>query len=160
MKFRKVTKEDLPTLIELENKSFTPEEAATPEAIAQRIEIIPDTFIIAEQESEIAGYINGPVIPQKYITDDLFETIRPNPNIGGYLSVLGLVVSEKYQGQGLGGQLLNQFENTARKNARFGVTLTCRDTLVPFYEKYGYINEGLSESQHAGVEWYNLVKEL
>ena len=160
MEFRNVTKEDLPTLIELENKGFTPQEAATPEAIEQRIEIISDTFIVAERESEIAGYINGPVIPQKYITDDLFETIRPNPNIGGYLSVLGLVVSEKYQNQGLGGQLLNQFENIARKHARFGVTLTCRDTLVPFYKKYGYINEGLSESQHAGVQWYNLVKEV
>ncbi len=89
MKFRKATIEDLPTLIELENKGFTLEEAATPEAIAQRIEIISDTFIIAEQEGEIAGYINGPVIPQKYITDDLFETIKPNPDIGGYLSVLG-----------------------------------------------------------------------
>lgn len=160
MKFRKATIEDLPTLIELENKGFTLKEAATPEAIAQRIEIISDTFIIAEQESEIAGYINGPVIPQKYITDDLFETIKPNPDIGGYLSVLGLVVSEKYQKQGLGGQLLNQFENIARKNARFGVTLTCRDMLVPFYEKYGYKNEGLSDSQHASVQWYNLVKEL
>ncbi|MCI2773824.1 GNAT family N-acetyltransferase [Staphylococcus petrasii] len=160
MKFRNVTKEDLPTLIELENKGFTPEEAATPEATEQRIEIIPDTFIIAEQDGEIAGYINGPVIPQKYITDDLFETIRPNPSIGGYLSVLGLVVSEKYQSQGLGGQLLNQFENLARQHSRLGVTLTCREELVPFYEKYGYTNEGLSDSQHAGIKWYNLVKEL
>lgn len=67
MKFRNFTEEDLPTLIELENKGFTPEEAATPEAIEQRIEIIPDTFIIAEQDGEIAGYINGPVIPNNIL---------------------------------------------------------------------------------------------
>lgn len=160
MNFRNVTEADLSTIIELKNEGFTPEEAATPEATEQRIEIIPDTFIIAEQDGEIAGYINGPVIPQKYITDDLFEIINPNPDIGGYLSVLGLVVSKSHQGQGIAGQLLSQFENLARQHSRLGVTLTCREEIVPFYEKYGYTNEGLSDSQHAGIKWYNMVKEL
>ncbi|BGE81341.1 GNAT family N-acetyltransferase [Staphylococcus petrasii] len=160
MKFRNVTKEDLPTLIELENQGFTPEEAATPKATKERIATIPDTFIIAEDNKKIVGYINGPVITQKYITDDLFEIINPNPDIGGYLSVLGLVVSKSHQEQGIAGQLLSQFENLARQHSRLGVTLTCREELVPFYEKYGYTNEGLSDSQHAGIKWYNLVKEL
>ena len=80
--------------------------------------------------------------------------------MGGYLSVLGLVVAKDFQHQGIAGQLLNDFENIARQHACFGVTLTCRDTLVSFYESHGYINEGLSDSTHANVAWYNLVKEL
>ena len=80
----------------------------------QRINKIPDTFIIAEKEGRIIGYINGPVINQRYITDDLFEEIQSNPNSGGYLSVLGLVVNKDYQRQGIAGKLLEQFEKLAK----------------------------------------------
>ena len=55
--------------------------------------------------------------------------------MGGYLSVLGLVVAKDFQHQGIAGQLLNDFENIARQHARFGVTLTCRDTLVSFMNR-------------------------
>ena len=79
----------------------------------QRINKIPDTFIIAEKEGRIIGYIN--VINQRYITDDLFEEIQSNPNSGGYLSVLGLVVNKDYQGQGIAGKLLEQFEKLAKQ---------------------------------------------
>lgn len=160
MEFRNVRASDLPSLIQIEDNSFSKEEAATPEALRQRIEIIPDTFVIAEVQGTIAGYINGPAIQQRYITDDLFETIRPNPDIGGYLSVLGLVVAPDFRHKGLAGELLTYFENLARQQQRHGVTLTCRVELVGFYESYGYRNEGKSESTHGGTEWYNLVKEL
>ena len=33
------------------------------------------------------------------------------------------------------------------------------DYLIPYYEKQGFTNEGLSESQYAGEVWYNLVWE-
>ena len=49
MLLRRVT-EDLFSLIKLENEGFTPDEAATPEALKQRINKIPDTFIIAERK--------------------------------------------------------------------------------------------------------------
>ena len=123
----------------------------------QRINKIPDTFIIAEKEGRIIGYINGPVINQRYITDDLFEEIQSN-NSGGYLSVLGLVVNKDYQRQGIAGKLLEQFEKLAKQQVRCGVTLTCREALVSLYERYGYNNEGESTSQHAGIKWYNMVK--
>ena len=84
----------------------------------QRINKIPDTFLIAEKEGRIIVYINGPVINQRYITDDLFEEIQSNPNSGGYLSVLGLVVNKDYQGQGIAGKLLEQFEKLAKQQLR------------------------------------------
>ena len=158
MLLRRVTEEDLFSLIKLENEGFTPDET-TPEALKQRINKIPDTFIIAEKEGRIIGYINGPVINQRYITDDLFEEIQSNPNSGGYLSVLGLVVNKDYQRQGIAGKLLEQFEKLAKQQVRCGVTLTCREALVSLYERYGY-NKGESTSQHAGIKWYNMVKEV
>ncbi|MCG7339500.1 GNAT family N-acetyltransferase [Staphylococcus sp. ACRSN] len=161
-KFRNVKNSDLNDLLIIENNGFTPDEAATKNALIDRINTINDTFIVAEAENngEIAGYINGPVINQMYITDDLFENIDKNRTEGGYIAVLGLVVSESHRNQGLAGKLLNQLDLIAKKNKRLGVTLTCKATLIAFYEKYGYINHGLSESTHGGQEWFNLVKIL
>ncbi|WP_436861635.1 GNAT family N-acetyltransferase [Staphylococcus caeli] len=159
-KFRNVRLQDLKEILKIENKGFTPEEAATEEALIERIENINDTFIIAEINGKIAGYVNGPVINQEYITDDLFESIGKNQEQGGYIAILGLVVSEQYRNQGLAGKLLNELEKLAKVNNRKGITLTCKSTLIPFYEKYGYVNYGTSESEHGGIKWFNLIKEI
>ncbi|MEX5962593.1 GNAT family N-acetyltransferase [Mammaliicoccus sciuri] len=156
--FRNVQLDALDEILNIENRGFTPEEAATKNALIDRIDNIPDTFIIAEHNHEIAGYINGPVINNMYITDDLFDKNQPNPTSGGYVAILGLVVSENYRNQGLAGKLLHQLEQTAQSHNRKGITLTCKESLISFYEHYGYTNHGLSDSEHGGLEWFNLVK--
>lgn len=66
--------EDIKELIHIENLGFTPEEAASEEAMIERIAVIPDSFIIArDEQSKVIGYVVGPVLNQRYITDDLFE---------------------------------------------------------------------------------------
>lgn len=62
MIIRQVEEKDLNQLITLENKGFTSEEAASKDAFITRINTIPDTFIIAQENEEIIGYVNGPVI--------------------------------------------------------------------------------------------------
>lgn len=62
MVLRKVIMQDLDQIIALENIGFSPEEAATREALKLRIEQIQETFIVAEKNDEVIGYINGPVI--------------------------------------------------------------------------------------------------
>ncbi len=47
---RNVKMEDLPQLVGIENLCFTKEEAATKEAFRQRIQLIPDSFFVAEEE--------------------------------------------------------------------------------------------------------------
>lgn len=160
MVLRKVNMQDLDQIIALENIGFITEEAATAEALKSRIVQIQETFIVAEHNGKVIGYINGPVIKERYISDDLFKNVPTNNSEGGYISVLGLVVAPNYQGQGIAGRLLNYFENLAKNQHRHGVTLTCRESLISFYEKYGYRNEGLSESCHGDIKWYNLVKNI
>ena len=118
MNFRNVVADDLERLIQLENEGFTKEEAATTKALKRVLKSFRIRLLL-QKNNKIVGYINGPVISNKCITDDLFASIRPNPNIGGYLSVLGLVVAKDFQHQGIAGQLLNYFENIARQHARF-----------------------------------------
>lgn len=158
MVLRKVIMQDLDQIIALENIGFSPEEAATPEALKLRIEQIQETFIVAEKNDEVIGYINGPVIKERYISDDLFKNVSTNNSEGGYISVLGLVVAPNYQGQGIAGRLLNYFENLAKNQHRDGVTLTCRESLISFYEKYGYRNEGYQNHVMAVLNGITLLK--
>jgi ribosomal protein S18 acetylase RimI-like enzyme len=155
---RNVQITDLKQLLAIENEGFSIEEAATKDAFVKRIQLIPDTFIVAEKEGEILGYINGPIINQPYITDDLFEEIKENPERGGYQSILGIAVSKQARNQGIAKILIKKIEELVEQNGREGITLTCKKELVTFYEKSGFINHGMSESQHGGVCWYNMVK--
>jgi len=155
---RTVQLTDLQQLILIENEAFTPEEAATREAFIERIRLIPDTFIVAEQGDTVLGYVNGPIINKSYITDDLFIEIQPNPARGGYQSILGLAVSSQARSQGIAKLLLDKLDELTAANDRQGTTLTCKEELIPFYEKLGFTNEGVSESEHGGIRWYNLLK--
>lgn len=157
---RNVRLTDLEQLLFIENEGFSKEEAATKEAFAERIKFIADTFIVAEQEGRIMGYINGPVITQPYITDDLFTEIKENPTKGGYQSILGLAVSKQARNQGIAKYLIDKMECVSIENERSGITLTCKEELIPFYERLGFINHGHSESKHGGISWYNLLKVL
>ncbi|WP_413306234.1 N-acetyltransferase [Bacillus sp. 1P10SD] len=155
---RNVEVTDIDQLLLIENEGFPIEEAATKEAFVERIQLIPDTFIVAEKGGEIQGFINGPIINQPYITDDLFEKIKENPKRGGYQSILGLAVSKKARNQGIAKILLEKMEELVIENEREGITLTCKQELVSLYKKFGFVNYGMSESQHGGVRWYNMVK--
>ncbi|MCO7175747.1 GNAT family N-acetyltransferase [Sporolactobacillus kofuensis] len=160
MILRHVRQEDLKQLVGLENTGFTPEEAATENAFINRIATIPDTFIIAEEAQKIIGYVNGPVISVPFITDDLFNTTLPNPEKGGHQSILGILVDPNHQRKGIACLLLKALEKEAKKNERLTVTLTCREALIPFYEKNGYTNQGIAESQHGGIKWFTMTKQL
>lgn len=39
------------------------------------------------------------------------------------------------------------------EHGRKGLVLTCKDHLVHYYAKFGFENEGISESEHGGVRW-------
>lgn len=155
---RNVQTTDLEQLLFIENEGFSIEEAATKEAFVERIRLIADTFIVAEKEGAILGYINGPIINQPYITDNLFKEIKENPKKGGYQSVLGLTVSKQARNQGIAKILIEKMEELVEENEREGITLTCKKELVSFYEKFEFVSHGISESKHGGVSWYNLVK--
>ena len=42
------------------------------------------------------------------------------------------------------------------KQKRRGIVLTCKEKLIPFYEKFGYVSEGISDSVHGDAVWYQM----
>ena len=44
----------------------------------------------------------------------------------------------------------------ARAQGRKGLVLTCKEALVHYYAKFGFVNEGISGSTHGGGVWYQM----
>lgn len=159
MNIRHVTPADLEVAYSIEIANFSESEAASYEAIKARIAKIPDTFLVAEIDGQVAGYIEGPVIHARHLTDDLFQTVTENPTTGGYIAVTSLSVADIFQGQAVGKKLIAALKDLAYEQKREGITLTCHDYLIPYYEKNGFINDGQSKSAHGGAIWYDMVWE-
>lgn len=70
-----------------------------------------------------------------------------------------LSIAKFAQGMGVGEKLLEAMKKLAMKEEREGISLTCHDYLLAYYEKYGFVNEGLSASTYAGEVWYDMVWE-
>ena len=46
------------------------------------------------------------------------------------------------------------------KEGEKGLILTRKDRLIHYYEKFGYVNLGVSESVHGGAVWYDMLLEF
>ncbi|MGG3467069.1 N-acetyltransferase [Neobacillus pocheonensis] len=160
LKIRNARMDDLTELLIIEHLCFSEDEGATKEAFEKRIQLIADSFFVAEMNGVLVGLINGPVIETAYITDDLFNEIKENPISGGHQSVLGLAVTPHFQTRGIAAALLDHLEKVSKEKNRETITLTCKEDLIRFYENHGYENHGVSNSRHGGVTWYNMIKKL
>lgn len=158
--FRTAQLSDLDRVTEIEYICFPAEQAATRAAFEQRIKTFPSHFILLEHEGTPIGFVNGAVLDARYIEDEMYERTDSHNERGAYQSVYGLDVLPEYRGRGLAHKLMTQLIDQAKKEGRRGVTLTCLDEKIGFYETMGFKNEGVSDSSHGGVVWNNMILEF
>ena len=79
---------------------------------------------------------------------------------GAWQMIFGVNTLPAYRKRGLAGQVLERVIADARAQGRKGCVLTCKDKLIHYYEKFGFQNEGVSESVHGGVVWYDMRLEF
>lgn len=159
MKIRQARLADLNRILEIELENFSAEEALSRSVFEAHLREIQTSFLVAEKEGRILGYVEGPVVPQRHLQDQSFtENVEDHSQkSGGYISVTCLSVAKEAQALGLGKKLLNALKQVALEHEREGINLTCHDYLLPYYEKHGFVNEGLSQSTFAGESWYDMV---
>lgn len=158
--FRTAQLSDLDRVTEIEYICFPAEQAATRAAFEQRIKTFPSHFILLEHEGTPIGFVNGAVLDARYIEDEMYERTDSHNERGAYQSVYGLDVLPEYRGRGLAHKLMAQLIDQAKKEGRRGVTLTCLDEKIGFYETMGFKNEGVSDSSHGGAVWNNMILEF
>ncbi|WP_328285084.1 GNAT family N-acetyltransferase [Liquorilactobacillus vini] len=128
---------DLAAIMKIENSGFSAAEAASTQAMAERIKIIPETFLGAYSGEKLLGYLVGPAIQQRYLSDKLYERVTVNLPAAQapYQAILSLAVAPAFQNRGIGSLLLRTLAQQAKVQRRRGLTLTCLTKLVSFYQK-------------------------
>ncbi|WP_307977279.1 N-acetyltransferase [uncultured Streptococcus sp.] len=157
MLIRQATTEDLDEVLAIEESNFSAAEAMSREAIDNHIRKIPDTFLIAEIDGAVAGYIEGPVVAEAVLTDDLFLDVAPNQPVAGFVAVTSLSIHPDFKGQGIGTALLAAMKDVVAARQGKGIVLTCHDYLIAYYEMNGFVDQGESASTYANEVWYDML---
>ena len=90
------------------------------------------------------------------LSDNMYENANLHNENGLWQMVFGIDIIPEYQGKGYAGILMRHFISVAKDEKRKGVVLTCKENLITFYEYFGFLNEGISQSEHGGVSWYQM----
>lgn len=160
MDIRLAKKEDLEKIIEIEQVCFPIEEAAKAEDLKERFEVFGDCFMVAISHQEIIGFINGCTTDLPLLPDELYHNPLLHMPNGKYQTVFGLDVLPSYRGQAVAEKLLNSFIELAKQRGKKGIVLTCKDHLIHYYQRFGFVHMGVSSSSHGGAIWNDMVLEF
>ncbi len=158
MHIRTATIDDLDLVTSVEATCFPPAEAAPRELFEDRLNHYSQHFwLLFDDTDKLIAFVDGFVTDEPDLTDEMFADAKlHNPN-GAWQMIFGVNTLPEYRKHGYAGQLLQRAIDDARKQHRKGVVLTCKEKLIHYYAKFGFINEGVTDkSEHGGAVWYQM----
>ena len=154
MTIRHASITDLAALTAVEAACFPPAEAATEADFAARLAVYPNHFWLLVEDGKLLSFVNGMVTDEPTIRDEMFADASLHDPDGAWQMIFGVNTLPSYRRRGCAGELIRCCIETARNEGRKGVVLTCKEALVHYYAKFGFVSEGVSASTHGGVTWY------
>ena len=156
MEIRTATLKDLDAVSAVEAACFPAAEAATPAEFAERLRHYGSHFWLMFDSEKLIGFVDGMVTDKADLSDDLYAQASLHNENGAWQMIFGVNTLPEYRRQGVAAALLKQAIADAKAQGRKGLVLTCKDKLVHYYAKFGFVSEGVSESTHGGVVWYQM----
>jgi len=156
MEIRYANLSDLDFVAAVEEECFPPAEAATRESLAARLTAYPKHFWLLFDGEKLVSFVDGMVTDEKDLTDEMYENASMHNEAGAWQMIFGVNTIPSYRKRGCAGQLVLRAIEDARVQGRRGLVLTCKDAIVHYYAKFGFVNEGVSPSVHGGVVWYQM----
>ena len=157
MTIRHATQADLAQIAAVEAACFPPAEAATAEEFAGRVEHYGDHFWLLFDGERLVAFVDGFVTDEPDLTDVMYEDAALHDEHGAWQMIFGVNTLPEYRRRGLAGQLLRRAIEDARAQGRRGLVLTCKDRLVHYYAKFGFVDEGITDkSTHGNVAWHQM----
>lgn len=156
MCIRNATIEELKNLAEVERECFPPLEAAKEEAIKERLLAYPNHFWLLYDEGKLVAFVDGMVTDKPDLTDEMYEKAEMHDESGAWQMIFGVNTIPDYRKRGCAALLIEKAIADARAQGRKGLVLTCKEKLLHYYAKFGFVNEGISESVHGNVIWYQM----
>ena len=156
MEIRTATMTDLSAVTQLEAICFPAAEAASEESFARRLEHYPNHFWLLKDGDTLVSFVNGLATNKPDLRDEMYDNAVLHREDGAWQMIFGVDTHPAYRRQGCAGRLLAHVIAEAKAQCRKGLVLTCKDALVPYYAKFGFVSEGVSQSTHGDVVWYQM----
>lgn len=156
MEIRHATMADLAAVTAVEAECFPAAEAATEESFRARLAVYPEHFWLLFDGEKMVGFVNGMVTDVADLCDEMYEDASMHNADGAWQMIFGVNTIPSYRCQGLAERVLRQVIADAKVQGRKGLVLTCKDKLLHYYAKLGFVNEGVSQSVHGNVQWYQM----
>ena len=154
MEIRNAVPEDLDAVAIVEAECFPPAEAATKGRIAERIAVYGNHFWLLFEDDKLIAFVNGMTTDSPDLTDEMYANAAMHCETGAWQMIFGLNTLPRYRNKGYAAMLVERVISDAKGQKRQGVVLTCKSHLVPYYAKFGFQNEGVTEkSTHGGAVW-------
>lgn len=156
--FRNIEQTETGQAAAIEQICFPPNEACSEKSMAERIVKAKDLFLVAvdKETGKIAGFLNGIATDESRFRDEFFTDVSLHNPEGRNIMLLGLDVLPQYRRQGLGRELVYQYLQREREKCRKEVFLTCLDSKVEMYKKFGFADRGIADSNWGGEEWHEM----
>lgn len=156
MTIRTATEADLDAVAAVEAVCFPVSKAATKEELRERLHSYSGHFWLMLDGDRVVAFVDGMVTDAADLTDEMYAKASMHNESGAWQMIFGVNTIPEYRRRGYAGQLLNRAIADAKEQGRKGLVLTCKQKLVPYYAKFGFVNEGLSASVHGNVVWYQM----
>ncbi|CUP19665.1 acetyltransferase [Clostridium baratii] len=156
MNIRMATIEDLKAITDVESRCFPVEEAASEDDFKKRLTVYPNHFWLLEDGEKLVGFVNGMVTNEPILCDKMYEDANLHNKNGQWQMIFGVNTIPEYRRQGCAAKIINKVISDAKVQGRKGLVLTCKEKLIHYYAKFGFKNEGISESTHGGAVWYDM----
>jgi ribosomal protein S18 acetylase RimI-like enzyme len=153
---RQVCISDLDRCFEIESASYGAE-GASKNSIETRIKKYPEGFLVLTVDAQVIGFINsGCSNSDELSSEEIKSLIGHEPN-GKNLIVFSLVVDGPFRQKGYAKKLMERFVQLADSQNK-QILLMCRKEHIGMYQQFGFVEQGLSNSTHGGVTWYEMSR--
>ena len=157
MLIRTATIQDLDAVAAVEAACFPPAEAATREEFAGRLAHYANHFWLLFEDGRLAAFVDGFCTDAPDLTDEMYADAALHNEQGAWQMIFGVNTLPEYRQHGYAGELLRRAIDDARKQGRKGLVLTCKERLIHYYARFGFVDEGVSEkSTHGNVVWHQM----
>ena len=157
MNIRYATMADLDDIASVESECFPVLEAATKEEFEQRIKYYGNHFWLMFDDDKLIAFVDGFVTDEADLTDEMYENASMHDENGAWQMIFGVNTLPEYRRCGYAKELIKKAILDARKQKRKGLVLTCKESLVPYYSKFGFVDEGITDkSTHGNVLWHQM----
>ena len=157
MEIRYATLRDVAAVAAVEAACFPPAEAATEAQFAERIRHYGNHFWLMFDGEKLIAFVDGFVTDEPDLTDGMYETASMHDETGAWQMIFGVNTLPAYRRHGYAGALIRRAVSDAKRQGRRGLVLTCKQALIPYYARFGFVDEGVSEkSTHGNVVWHQM----